>query len=186
VIEDGQADKTAPAPVSDVVITTPAAPVLLDTTPPAKAEQQPPAPLTQAAPPAQAPPIEAPPVLPPVHEKATTPEKDVAPDVRDRYAELVDRALKKERLKYLRNLGINPVLSDDHILALSPDVDVETPDGKSTIDAWRTQGHNEKLFVKKDAVEIDIDSLTAGYKPATHNTFPKELMIKTLQRLAGK
>ena len=125
----------------------------------------------------------------PTPEPVKAEEKPVEtkPDARDRYAELVDRALKKERLSYLKNLGINTeIMSDAHILALAPDVDVETPDGKIAIDEWRAKGDNERLFVKRERSTIDIDVLTADYKGTQFNTFPKELMISTLQRLAGK
>ncbi len=105
----------------------------------------------------------------------------------DRYAELVDRALKKERLVYLKRLGINTeIMSDEHILQLSPDVDVETPEGKVVIDEWRNQEANERLFVKQEASEIDIESIAADFKGSEHGTFGKDLMIRTLQRLAGK
>lgn len=129
------------------------------------------------------------PLAQPTPEPIKAEEKPVEtkPDARDRYAELVDRALKKERLAYLKNLGINTeIMSDDHILALSPDVDVETPDGKIAIDEWRAKGDNERLFVKRERSTLDIDALTADYKGTQFNTFPKELMISTLQRLAGK
>lgn len=117
-------------------------------------------------------------------DRAETVEKK-KPEERDRYAELVDRMLKKERLGYLKRLGINTdLMSDEHILTLAPQVDVETPEGKTAIDSWRAQ--NERLFVQREATEFDIEALTANVKGSTHGTFGKDLMIKTLQRLAGK
>ena len=124
-----------------------------------------------------------PPVELETKKEKPTPEK--TPEERDRYAELVDRMLKKERLGYLKRLGINTdLMSDEHILTLAPQVDVETPEGKSAIDQWRAA--NERLFVQRQATEIDIDALTDGMKGSRHGTFGKDLMIKTLQRLAGK
>jgi hypothetical protein len=136
----------------------------------------------------QPPPVpEVAPVVAEVVVEEVKPKGSKAQVEKDRYAMLVERALKKERLSYLKNLGINTgLISDEHILTLSPDVDVETPEGKVAIDEWRVKPENEKLFTKRETSEVDIDSLVMDYKPTAHNTFPKELMIATLKRVIGK
>ena len=175
---------------SDQIVSTPApVKVVSDTTapPPVQVESVAPQPATPI-PAVQAEVIQPASVAPAPEPKQAEPEKaEKKPDPRDRYAELVERALKKERLSYLKTLGINQdLMSDVHILALAPDVDVETPEGKVAIDEWRARGDNERLFVKRESATIDIDALSADFKGTKFNTFPKELMISTLQRLAGK
>jgi len=103
---------------------------------------------------------------------------------RARLKDLTDRHLARERLQYLRQIGAKPGMPDGDLLALAPDADVTTPEGRAQIDAWRQ--HAGVYFDNRTLnVPMKPEEIAKGFKESKHGTFNQGTALKILQRMTG-
>ena len=121
--------------------------------------------------------------------------KDTSPDLdsvlsemraeRDRFKDLNDRHIGRERLQYLREIGAKEGVSDHDLMLLAPNVDPTTAEGRAHLDAWREK--SSVYFEHKQAhPSVDVEQLAQGYKGSKNGTFGVELAAKILKGMGTK
>ncbi len=195
-IAGAPAASSAPEPVSDAPKTTPTASE---------------APAHQLAPPtpsaAQSAPVQmtlaesvraAQPEVKPAPAPAEAPEPD--PEVAALKAELAaelertkaareaveaisDRTSERNRLSYLRKMGALSALSDEHLMALAPQVDPETSDGAAALQSWRDS--NAALFNTQQGGATVSAKLVESFKSSPGGTFGPEFHRAQMRAVFG-
>lgn len=174
-------DATAPVvtaqaelPVADVVVAAPAAPVV------APAPQM--VAVQRTAPPEPRPSAAAEPApeqITRLDEMEARMGREVEA-MREARVELQTRAKQerdRSRLAYLREVGAAETLRDDHLLALAPDFDPSTADGRVELDRWR-EG-NATLFHARDMTGVQVaDKIVSNVPSSRHGTFGPRLAKK--------
>ena len=145
-------------------------------------------PPTMAEAPAPAPKPE-PKAAPEPKAKDTSPELDkVLSEMRaerDRFKDLNDRHIARERLQYLREIGAKDGVSDQALMLLAPQSDPTTAEGRAQLDAWREK--SSVYFEHKQAhPNVDVKQLSEGYKSSQHGTFGADLAAKLLKSMGAK
>ena len=99
---------------------------------------------------------------------------------RERLQGLTDRHISRERLIYLRDIGVMDQLKDSQVLALAPGADPSTPEGRAALDDFRA--HNSGLFKQRaNAERIDPKKFAADVPKSKHGTFGIETALKILR-----
>ena len=102
-------------------------------------------------------------------------------------AELQERARQERdraRLAYLRDVGAVSSLRDDHLLALAPDFDPTTADGRVELDRWREQ--NATLFAGREMTGVQVAEQVISNVPSSqHGTFGPRLAQKIAREVFG-
>ena len=80
-----------------------------------------------------------------------------------------DRSSERNRLSYLRQMGAMPALSDEHLMALAPQVDPDTSDGAAALQAWRES--NDALFTTQHGGSTVSAKLVDSLRTSAHGTF---------------
>ena len=87
------------------------------------------------------------------------------------------RAIDRDRIMHLRKSGAVDVLTDAHLLALAPDADPGTAEGRAKLNEWRES--NKQLFEAKPmSGKMVTEEMIAGIKESKHGTFGKKLAAK--------
>jgi len=99
---------------------------------------------------------------------------------RERLQSLTDRHISRERLQYLRDIGVMDQLKDSQVLALAPGADPSTPEGRAALDDFRA--HNSGLFKQRaDAQKVDPRKFAQDAPKSTHGTFGMHNALKILR-----
>ncbi len=113
-------------------------------------------------------------------------EEEVAA-MREAREELQQRARQERdraRLAYLRDVGAVSSLRDDHLLALAPDFDPTTADGRVELDRWREQ--NATLFAGREMTGVQVAEQVISNVPSSqHGTFGPRLAQKIAREVFG-
>ena len=99
---------------------------------------------------------------------------------RERLQGLTDRYISRERLEYLRDIGVMDQLRDSQVLALAPGADPSTPEGRAALDDFRAQ--NAGLFKQRaDAEKVDPRKFAADAPKSKYGTFGVKNALKILK-----
>ena len=102
-------------------------------------------------------------------------------------AELQARAQMERdraRLAYLRDVGAVETLRDDHLLALAPDFDPTTADGRVELDRWREQNGN--LFQGREMTGVQVaEEIVSNVPSSQYGTFGARLAKKIVSETFG-
>ena len=79
-------------------------------------------------------------------------ERDRLQALGNEYDLRLRRERERDRISALRGMGALGSLSDDQLLAITPDVDPHAPGGKAQLDEWRER--NAGLFIAKEGPKI--------------------------------
>lgn len=94
------------------------------------------------------------------------------------------QASSAERVAFLRKAGAMQSLSDEHLLALSPQVDIRTQAGREKLTEWTEQ--NAGLFQIRETNTVEVQqAFMDQLKTSHHGVFGKELhqkLMKTIGR----
>tara|TARA_R110001583_G_scaffold143340_1_gene295460 strand:+ start:384 stop:989 length:606 start_codon:yes stop_codon:yes gene_type:complete len=104
---------------------------------------------------------------------------------RDRFKDLNDRHVGRERLQYLREIGAKEGVSDSDLMVLAPNADPTTAEGRAQLDEWRQK--SSVYFEHKQAhPNVDINELSSGFKSSKQGTFGADLAAKILKSMGTK
>ena len=78
----------------------------------------------------------------------------------------------KARVEYLRKMGANDALSDQHLLTLSPSADPSTSDGAEALQGW--QASNPALFTRAPEGQTIATDPIETWKSSPFGTFGPE------------
>lgn len=188
------ADPVDSAPATESVAPVQAAPEPQQIELPVMAQPAPAAQAVPVAPEAPAPP-KAKPVTKAQPKKADTGRIDALEErleaevaaMAEARAELQERARQERdraRLAYLRDVGAVTSLRDDHLLALAPDFDPTTADGRVELDRWREQ--NATLFAGREMTGVQVAEQVISNVPSSqHGTFGPRLAQKIAREVFG-
>ena len=99
---------------------------------------------------------------------------------RERLQSVTDRHISRERLQYLRDIGVVDQLKDSQVLALAPGADPSTPEGRASLDDFRAQ--NSGLFKQRaDAAKVDPRKFAADAPKSAFGTFGIDTALKILR-----
>ena len=99
---------------------------------------------------------------------------------RERLQSLTDRHISRERLQYLRDIGVMDQLKDSQVLALAPNADPSTPEGRASLDDFRA--HNSGLFKQRaDAERVDPRKFAADAPKSKNGTYGVKHAMKILK-----
>jgi hypothetical protein len=93
------------------------------------------------------------------------------------------RTSERNRLAYLRKMGAMGALSDDHLMALAPQVDPDTSDGAAALQAWRDS--NAALFNTQQGGATVSAKMVEGFKSSAHGTFGPEFHRAQMRAVFG-
>lgn len=79
-------------------------------------------------------------------------ERDRLQALGNEYDLRLRRERERDRISALRGMGALGSLSDDQLLAITPDVDPHAPGGKAQLDEWRER--NAGLFIVREGPKI--------------------------------
>lgn len=94
-----------------------------------------------------------------------------------------DRTSERNRLAYLRKMGAMSALSDEHLMALAPQVDPDTSDGAAALQAWRDS--NAALFNTQQGGATVSAKLVEGFKSSAHGTFGADFHRAQMRAVFG-
>jgi len=124
----------------------------------------------------------------PVVEQASTQSPDEIELRRVRAVEALEKEARDNRnerkLKYLNDIGKNDAFKDTHLLALAPDADPRTAEGRAAFDEFRQR--NPEFFNNREAATFDAAALAAKVPASRHGTFGAKFFEDTLRAVMGK
>lgn len=151
---------------------------------PAPAPTTPPPPTQAPEPPAPAPEPPAPsPVDHSAELEALRRERAAAEEARKAMESIVKRTRDADRLKTLRAMRARPELADAHLLALAPDVDVSTDDGRRKLSEWADSDANRGLFLAPETPAVPdqksyVESLKVDDNPLFGRAYAERIVGK--------
>ena len=94
------------------------------------------------------------------------------------------RAASRERLGYLRKMGAIGSLSDENLLALAPEADPGTQDGRETLHAWTEA--NGGLFKQRSPTGAEVQASVIERLPSSQGgTFGAALHQSVIDSVFG-
>lgn len=93
------------------------------------------------------------------------------------------QASSAERIAFLRKAGAMASLTDDHLLALAPQVDIRTQAGRDKLTEWTEQ--NAGLFQIRETNSVEVQqAFMDQLKTSRHGVFGKELHQQLMRNIS--
>lgn len=128
------------------------------------------------------------PPTPKPEPKAEVPANDEIELRRLRAVEALEKEARdnknERRLKYLNDIGKKDGFKDVHLLALAPDVDPRTPEGRAAFDEFRQK--NPEFFNNRETASFDAAAMASKIPESRHGTFGAKFFEQTLRAVMGK
>ena len=97
----------------------------------------------------------------------------------EKYGALIRNQMNQSRVEYLRSIGAN-LSNDSHLLMLSPEADVSTPEGRAIIDNWKNGDGSDYFTKAATPASVDVEELTKSVRGSRNGTFKPELLKQLL------
>ena len=111
-------------------------------------------------------------------------EIEQAKKIRTEFESMRKQQVDENRIAHLRAGGIIGELTDEQILAIAPDVDIDSDAGKLAIEEWRTA--NGALFAESRLTGKQRSAaIASSLKSSSHGTFGDTLKAKILRETFG-
>ena len=104
-------------------------------------------------------------------------EIDAATAERGKLEDMRRRAEERDRVVHLRKSGALAALTDEHLLALAPDADPATAEGRAKLNEWRA-GNAQLFNVQPVSGKMQTEEMLTNIKESKHGTFGKKLAAR--------